>query len=424
MPYYVNAFTPRTEIGASLGNIAQALFAGKETPNDAAKRQLEERRAQAYIDSQEAAAGLDRAKTEDTIALMEGRRGYGLPQLRVQFGDQADAIHNYAMKGEGELPTLDADGLRFISSLFATADAVNAGGGNADQIGKARQHQIETDQDADMLAGRISPTVFNQLRGRDVVGMNANGVRYNKFDMGVPLDVPDFAKKLYDADLSATNALAEDRRASASKTTNDIRVTNEKLGIEKKKADRDKLVATYVGDDANGNPIYEYVPQAVGGRFTKPRTGTAKNPTGITIKPKGMGDIDNNIRAVLGVEQDEPFPGATLSAVRGRINQLAKEAGLSGAYTEDILYQAIRDVGVQLGDDAFRYDPGMLSFERSGKDVLSRVPGAPAAPKPAQQTQQPRAVPDINTWLQQARKANPGATDQQLRQYYINKYGA
>jgi hypothetical protein len=421
MPYYVNAFTPRTEIGASLGNIAQALFAGRESPADAAKRELEERRANAYIDAQEASAGLSRAKAEDEQALTRGRQSYGLPQLRLRFGNQADAIHNYLMNGEGELPELDAGSMDFVRSLFATADAVNAGGGNADQIGKARLSQLEADQDAGLLNGSISPTSFNQLRGRDVIGMNANGVRYNKFDMGVPLDVPDFAQKLFNADLDATNALAEDRRASARKTGNDIRVANERLGIDRKKADREKLVATYVGDDANGNPIYEYVPQAVGGRFTKPRTG--KDATGLTIKPKGMGDIDNNIRAVLGVEPDEPFPGSTIAAIRGRLNQLAKQGGLSGSYTEDMLYQAIRDVGAQLGEDAFRYDPGMLSFERSGSDVLSRVPQSQAAPT-AQPAQQPRTVPDMESWLQQARKANPGASDQQLRQYYINKYGA
>jgi hypothetical protein len=409
MPYFTDAFTPRTEIGASLANIAQALFAGRETPLQAAKRQQEERRAQAYIDAQEANAAYDRARTEDTEALMRGRQTYGMPQLRLRFGNQADAIHNYLMNGVGEMPQLDADGMDFVRSLFATADAVNAGGGNADQISKARKNQIEMDQEAAMLAGKISPTVFNQLRGNDVVGMNSNGIRYNKFDMGIDPEVPEFARRLFDAKVAAENALAGSRRAQASKYDNDIRVANERLTLARNKANREKLVGTYVGDDENGNPIYEYIPQVAGGRFVKPRTGKA--PTGLTIKPKDFGDIDANIRAVLGVEDGDNFPGSTLAAIRNRMNELSKKAGLSGAYTEDILYQAIRDVGESLGPDAFTYDPGLLSFERKGSDVLSRVPQF----KPQ--------TPDINTWLREARKANPKATDQELIQYYNSKYG-
>jgi hypothetical protein len=406
MPFYTNAFTPRTEIGASIANIAQAMFANQETPNQAAARQADARKAAAYIDAQAASADYDRARATDVESLTTGRQNYGLPQLRLRFGERAPQIHEFAMGGQGQLPELNPEDMDFVRSLFATADAVNSGGGNADQISKARNNQIEADQDAAMLAGKLSPTQFSQLRGRDVMGMNANGVRFNKVDPNADIQVPDFARKLYDADLQATSALANDRNASASKSRNDMRLGNERLQLDRNKAEREKLVATFSGYDEQGNPMYEYIPQRVGATFKKaPSSKAGKDATGLTMNPKSLADVDGIILGALGA--DDGFPASTLAAIRGRLSDIAQAGGMSGKFTEDMLYQAIQDVGQELGQDAFGYDPGMFSFERSGSDVLGGAPKPRGkASAPAKAAAQPSAKAP----------ARPNKTDAQLIQ--------
>ena len=48
---------------------------------------------------------------------------------------------------------------------------------------------------------------------------------------------------------------------------------------------------------------------------------------------------------------------------------------------------------------------------------------APAAQAPAAQQTAPTTVPPLNTWMDAARKANPGVSDADLAKYYNSKYG-
>jgi hypothetical protein len=71
------------------------------------------------------------------------------------------------------------------------------------------------------------------------------------------------------------------------------------------------------------------------------------------------------------------------------------------------------------GNSAEQYREQLIAVEMDkARPVVAPTTPAPAAPAAA-----PVAVPPLNTWMDAARKANPGVSDADLAKYYNNKYG-
>jgi uncharacterized small protein (DUF1192 family) len=403
MVYFANGFQPQTALGASLSNLSQALFAGQVSPNEQKRLDLERQKTEAYIRGQDAQAEYDGARAAGERGLNEGRRAYGSEQLRVRFGDKGNQIRNYVTEGIGENPLsgMNPDDMQFVNALFQTGEAVRAGGGNADQIMKGAQTAQDMGIKEAFLKGRVSPTQFAVTEGKPVVQYE-DGVRYNQYDLGIP-QVTD---ALFSANVGAKNASAAKDTAQASKYRNDIRVDNQNLEINRGKSNREKLVGTFKGYDANGNEIYEYTEQRSGNQFVKPakKGGTG----GISYTPKSPADIDATVLSVLGVDE---LPEGTLPLVRQEIGRLSAASGNKG-FDDQMINDAVANVR-QANPQAFMNDGGWFGGEF---DASERVPKSPAKAAPAggKAKPTPQAI--------QFYKANK-AKDPTLRKQFMEKYG-
>ena len=374
MAYFVNGFQPQTAIGASLANLSQALFSGQVTPNQRKQLELEQQKTEAYIRGQDASAAFDSARAASEADMLNGRRDFGANQLRVRFGDKGNQIRNYVTEGVGDNPLegMNPDDMRFVNALFQTGDAVRAGGGNADQIMSGAQTAQDMGIKEAFLKGNVSPTQYAVTDGKEVVGYDDSGVRYNKFD----LSIPQVTDALFDANVGLKKAQAGKETAQASKYINDIKIDNNKAG----KAD---LVATFAGYDEAGNEVYGYAPKSVDSTFKKPPK-KADASGGLVFNPKKPSEIDGAIKSALGMGENDILPDGMMTEIRTELSDLAAKAGTKG-FTEPMLSQAIANVS-QRYPDAQITNTNWWDTNRPLKDSAPKSP-----PKPQTQNGKPES---------------------------------
>jgi hypothetical protein len=76
------------------------------------------------------------------------------------------------------------------------------------------------------------------------------------------------------------------------------------------------------------------------------------------------------------------------------------------------------------GTTADQYREQLIAVEMDkARSDRAGAQGQPAPNAPAVQQTAPTAVPPLNTWMDAARKANPGVSDAELSKYYNSKYG-
>jgi hypothetical protein len=165
---YVNPFNPQTQIGASLQNIATAMFSGP-TPSEVASReaQAEERRLHAHLYQQqarkaiaEAAAqeALNRARSPDAI---DEAVAWGTRQPIAAIRTARDYLHGRSGQA-GTMPpagpVLDSIG----DTMFALRTGLMDKSVNPHQIAQARGEYGNQRTREGIMAGTVDPTVAAQ----------------------------------------------------------------------------------------------------------------------------------------------------------------------------------------------------------------------------------------------------------------------
>ena len=373
MVYYANGFQPTTAIGATLANLSNALFAGQVTPNQQKQLELEKAKTDAYIRSQNANADFDEARAASERDMLNGKRGFGANQVKLRFGERAQPILNYYNEGVGNAPEVSPDEQAWLGALFRTGDAVRAGGGNADQILKAQSTSQDIGLKDGYMSGRVSPTQLAVTQGKAPIAYE-DGVRYNQYDLGIP-QVTD---ALFDANVGYKRAQAGKETAQANKYANDIKVDNANLDINRGKAEREKMVGSFVGYDASGNEVYQYTPQREGNKFTKPAKPSSDN-YGITFNAKSPADLDAAISSALGLGENDELPEGMRTQIRTELSRIVRSAGSKG-FTEEMLAQAISNVAAK-NPDAQVTNTNWIDTQSPLADKLPKQPGVAAKPK-------------------------------------------
>lgn len=454
----------------TLNNVAWVMLSKMKTPEEL--ELLRERAAasgaSARLHNLQATAleneAADRAAAGDN--LVRGATGMTMPQVKAfrdytTTGRWADVPVAEGLAGPTAPGSAQAHGITDAMMMGANAAdaayAMSRGKNiNPDNVAKAVRGFMQQSVMAPVMAGAAAPgnaldiakmeRVFDS--NRPIFEAGNNGVVVNNITGTV-----DTSNPMARASIGATNALAGERSAAAGAHN----------------ADRDLLVskgkpvtATIGGQQVTG-PVSVMAPVMGGMDRTAATNASRERVADTNAGAKGANGKDW-FKALNKDERDQVIESIAMSMPEGAkasmIDRNVMNAVKSWAafYMRDpkspargnpqaAVAEAINQVtggkGVEIS--------GMYGWREvlpkgGGKFVLD-LPVTPAAPvsgggvaatlaggavQPGQGrvptvnpgTPASGVVPDYETWVAAARKANPGATDDELKSYYIKKYGS
>ncbi len=343
---YVPTFRPQTQAGGALANIAQAFFAAQGAQQDSDNQQF---RNDAYT----ANAEQSRASAEKAIA-----ETLGINNQEAAINKLDPALQGMSRNTNGE------------------------------QLAKALQQLTESSV-YDSLTGSVNnANDFARLqaanKGNAMVDKGANNVMFVRFTGALFNE---------DNDLNQANIVNELSQANENEST--VSLNRKKEGTEKAQAtkyyaDADKasrdtgsssLAETYIGDDANGNPVYQTVPKAAGTQITKPKT-------------KGAADKNYAVSMTDGADFsaaiDDMFAGQVVDkkakvAIINKASQIAQKTGNKPM----ALQEAIQEL---TGGQGLVGLPITTTFNKKVRPSEKTLT-LPKSGQPKQQTVKPASIP-------------------------------
>lgn len=410
-------------ITAGINNLSMALLAQPELES---KRALNQAHQEAYLASaqnQAALAGLNKAKASEQSQQVDTRQNYALKMAQALLGEQAGSQALRHIRGEKDtLPayedeqrqmtmaprqvpvaapdTLSPQVRRDIENAARIAVMLQAGGGNVEQAAKATSMVGDDALRADMIQKRIDPTTYMQALGKQVFAVDGDTV-INKAtgDLGKTTE-------LGKSRIATEGTKQQENRAqagAASRSNQLVEVPNPLDGGKTKiKIPASTFYAqeqaNYRADENNAAKV-DIANSKTG---SKTQGSTAKAPSDKDIK-----DIEAQaevaIRDELGLEDATVDPGLK-QKIAARAAALFIDSE-SGAYRNRI--EAARMAAKELRGGT--ETSGWFSKTIRAKGGEQTKPTAPQSPS-------------MDEWMKAARKANPKATDQELRDYYKQKY--
>lgn len=183
---FPNMFSPNTQIGAGLQNIAHMLLAGKANEGKAALNAAHE---QAYAaQAAKAQAEAEKASTEAALKRqqMDGQRNFVRETYKAHLpADAVGPAENFIKRipvlafNNGEQPrpaALTPDIQRILEIAARIGPAVLAGAGNADQIMQAQERAGKMRNDDDFVLGKLPGDKLMVLQGKPAFNFSENGV--------------------------------------------------------------------------------------------------------------------------------------------------------------------------------------------------------------------------------------------------------
>lgn len=475
---FVNAWSPMTPIGAGLQNIATALFAGGNGRN---MRALDEAHAANYgasTDRARAAAALDDERRRGLVLEREAQSRAPEEVVTALFGNRPDArrfmdyrntgswgTHVDPAEGGGVATVQDVAPEQFTPELTRNAnDELRAiaygmageGKDRASNIAAARKSIADLRLRDDVIGGRVTPTRASQamypFSGHDPFRQNNEGsvlnVSEGTVDQTSPIAQGNVAllgaKKVTEgAHAGAYNAqgrLSDARtRQVDQESRSGVRIgppvmvsdpeagdifTSPSAAVGRRPAARpggagQKLTLTMTGTDDQGNPTYEYVPQAVGQEVVKP--GRPERPTETNAATDKQ--LATLVAQLFGTQDFTKIKDAAgAQAILARAEEYRRTPGSpaqgSSARAVEL---AARDVAPNGFDDPMFGGKGVKGGARAGLPPVARgrpdtnrparpaTPGLPPAAAPAGDPVR-EAYDAIN------KGANPAAVRQRFRQ--------
>lgn len=333
MRSYMSPFTPQTDVGQGLQNIAMAMFAGPKTttkPSDEAL--MRDRLAQADYHVAQAA---------DKRSLTSGRENFltnSIPSLGIA-GDDVPSVQAYLKSGifpAREDPRLNMSTVpgvpvagwspeteSGVRDLQALAAAVTAGGGNTHQIMQGAHEGRTMRQEQGVLDGTVDPTKWFQMNLKPTTKVD-EGYAYNPAGVaGATPVIP----------LDTARALAGERDAHATEHTSRAAKLDAEAGQVKPKADayiarqgragaKGSVELSMTGTDEDGNPIFEFVPKTEGQEVVKPKKGTPAQKKPLTRTQQQV------IAGALSAKEEEmgaAYDAETRAQMTSRATQLASD---------------------------------------------------------------------------------------------------
>ena len=435
-------------LSASIDNISKALLMAPEMES---KRALNDAHREAYLataGNQRASAALREAEVKEKQGQMSTQANYVQELARSLLGDANGTQAVRHMRGEKDMlpayedeaaqmtmapravPVAAPDGLtpevrRSLEEAARIAVMLRAGGGNIEQIAKASNLVGDQMLQNDMVGGRVSPTTYLQANGKmpfkvdgDTVINTATGDLGKTTDLGKSrIEENRATTKLRGAQAGEASA-----RAGAANRSNQIVEVPNPLDPNGPKI---KVGTNVVFQEAGRNTRAEDANQ------TRVDIAGAKGgKDGATEKTWGMSagqikalkeNIKGDIRSTLGIDDENvAVPDDLVNDVLASMDSMvSKPNGMYYKQPSAALPVALKAV---MSERGVKNDKGWLG----GSSIKSN----PRSEQPAQQPQQSAApakktsIPSMDEWINAARKANPKATDKELRDYYMTKYGS
>lgn len=304
---YVNGYQPNTAIGASLQNLTAAFFGAK------------------------------RSQQEQDLAYKE------LAMKDAVYGSQSRNYDASARKATAESDEIENK----TKNMRLMPPAIQAGGGNAEQIAKAQQQLYETEQFIKASNNPVLIETYNKLiaasKGSAMYAKGDNGTTFNQYDGEVLNDGTDNLLLQSRINYGNDGTLGGQSRVKVNNSIVDV--NNAKVGTEKAqqgkyyadtaktKAETGsvKLKENYIGDDANGNPMYKNVVNGVNTVITKAAPKQAK-PSIIDAKESKLRvdlaqklyglDTDSAVAVVAESEAEASKTGNLNTAMQNAIARL------------------------------------------------------------------------------------------------------
>lgn len=485
MQFGYNPYNAQEPLGQALQSIAAAMFSrgsGKNPELEASQISAHNAQAKHSLASadklnqeveqqRQVFSSADKSRFHGAVALLTAK---GMPEkkadmvaYRILFG--SDANPNVPMPapyqeagGYAGNPTeaqrmqanSENSAIEGIAASMLTPSnklGVNGGGGNADQIagaiGKFGNQQFRNDADIGNFGAKTIATSMLQD------GHNPN----SNFNNGVSIN--NLTGVVSGNDNNNVQIKNETNKANSyvAKNNSGIRVDNANI----KRTDTQTKLLENTGNNggtriANPNSPTGWSNVLPDGRLLdgavppyNPSSGGGANgnkPSGVFYSVDNPQDIYDALDTVMGtsaiksgkktIQPAYPLPVDVKNAVATRASQLALAQGFKGKISHENLIQAIGDVNAS-NPEAFSYnksvpnswgsmlpDEHVKSSHYADSGIANLMAGDKSATSKQPAVQSKSSAPDLQTFMTAAKKANPTATEAELKDYYMKKYGA